>query len=62
MVKRKFEIELNVPDDFDATYSPPYQFGSRCVIREGMLGQSRNGGRRLQAMRASKRGFAMMAA
>ena len=36
-MKRKFEIELNVPDDFDATYNPPYQFGSRCKIRDGML-------------------------
>jgi hypothetical protein len=36
-MKRKFEIELNVPDDFDETYNPPYQFGSRCTIRDGML-------------------------
>ena len=36
-MKRVFEIELNVPDDFDAAYNPPYQFGSRCKIRDGML-------------------------
>jgi hypothetical protein len=36
-MKRKFEIELNVPDDFDDAYNPPYQFGSRCKIRDGML-------------------------
>jgi hypothetical protein len=36
-MKRKFEIELNVPDDFDATYNPPYQFGGRCVISDGSL-------------------------
>lgn len=39
-MKRKFEIELNVPDDFDDTYQPPYQFGDRCVIRDGMLAWS----------------------
>jgi hypothetical protein len=37
---RKFEIELNVPDDFDETYNPPYQFGGRCAIRDGMLAWS----------------------
>ena len=37
MVVRKFEIELDVPDDFDEVYSTPYQFGRRCVIRDGML-------------------------
>ena len=40
MVKRKFEIELNVPDDFDETYNPPYQFGGRCSIRDGNLAWS----------------------
>ena len=39
-MKRKFEIELNVPDDFDATYNPPYQFGGRCSIRDGNLAWS----------------------
>jgi len=39
-MKRKFEIELNVPDDFDATYNPPYQFGGRYAIRDGMLAWS----------------------
>lgn len=37
MVVRKFEIELDVPDDFDATYGQPYLLGSRCEIREGLL-------------------------
>jgi hypothetical protein len=36
-MKRTFEIELNVPDDFDETYNQPYEFGSYCVIRDGML-------------------------
>jgi hypothetical protein len=39
-MKRKFEIELNVPDDFDETYNPPYQFGGRYAIRDGMLAWS----------------------
>jgi hypothetical protein len=36
-MKRKFEIELNVPDDFDDAYNPPYVLGSRCVIANGVL-------------------------
>jgi hypothetical protein len=36
-MKRKFEIELDVPDDFDADYNPPYLLGSRCVITNGVL-------------------------
>jgi hypothetical protein len=36
-MKRVFEIELDVPADFDETYNPPYQFGSRYKIRDGML-------------------------
>jgi hypothetical protein len=39
-MKRKFEIELNVPDDFDATYNQPYQFGGRYSLREVMLAWS----------------------
>jgi hypothetical protein len=39
-MKRVFEIELDVPDDFDATYNPPYQFGGRYAIRDGMLAWS----------------------
>jgi hypothetical protein len=39
-MKRVFEIELNVPDDFDATYNQPYQFGGRCSIRDGNLAWS----------------------
>jgi hypothetical protein len=36
-MKRKFEIELDVPADFDAAYNMPYQFGGRCVISDGSL-------------------------
>jgi hypothetical protein len=36
-MKRKFEIELDVPDDFDAAYNMPYQFGGQCVISDGSL-------------------------
>jgi hypothetical protein len=36
-MKRTFEIELNVPADFDATYNHPYVLGSGCVITNGVL-------------------------
>ena len=36
-MKRTFEIELDVPADFDATYNPPYVLGSGCVITNGVL-------------------------
>ena len=36
-MKRTFEIELDVPADFDATYNPPYVLGSGCVITDGVL-------------------------
>jgi hypothetical protein len=36
-MKRKFEIELNVPDNFDERYNPPYLLGPGCVITNGML-------------------------
>jgi len=36
-VKRVFEIELDVPDDFASKYNPPYLLGSRCVITHGIL-------------------------
>ena len=37
MVKRTFEIELDVPDNFDERYSPPYVLGPGCVITNGVL-------------------------
>ena len=37
MVKRKFEIELDVPDNFDESYGPPYLLGPGCVITNGVL-------------------------
>jgi hypothetical protein len=36
-MKRKFEIELDVPDNFDERYSPPYVLGPGCVITNGVL-------------------------
>jgi hypothetical protein len=36
-MKRVFEIELDVPDDFASKYDPPYLLGSRCVIANGVL-------------------------
>jgi len=36
-MKRVFEIELDVPDDFASKYNPPYLLGSRCVIANGVL-------------------------
>ena len=36
-MKRVFEIELDVPDDFASKYNPPYLLGSRCVITNGVL-------------------------
>jgi len=36
-MKRKFEIELDVPDDFASKYNPPYLLGSGCVITNGVL-------------------------
>jgi hypothetical protein len=36
-MKRVFEIELDVPANFDATYNPPYVLGSGCVITNGVL-------------------------
>jgi len=36
-MKRTFEIELDVPDDFASKYNPPYLLGSRCVITNGVL-------------------------
>jgi hypothetical protein len=36
-MKRTFEISLDVPADFDATYNPPYVLGSGCVITNGVL-------------------------
>jgi hypothetical protein len=36
-MKQVFEIELDVPADFDATYNPPYLLGSGCVITNGVL-------------------------
>jgi hypothetical protein len=36
-MKRVFEIELDVPDDFALKYNPPYLLGSRCVITNGVL-------------------------
>jgi hypothetical protein len=36
-MKRVFEIELDVPDDFASKYDAPYLLGSRCVIANGVL-------------------------
>jgi hypothetical protein len=36
-MKRTFEIELNVPDDFDARYSPPHLLCPGCMFIDGML-------------------------
>ena len=36
-MKRIFEIELDVPDDFDDRYSPPYLLCPGCMIIDGML-------------------------
>jgi hypothetical protein len=36
-MKRVFEIELDVPDDFASKYNPPYLLGSRCVVANGVL-------------------------
>ncbi len=36
-MKRTFEIELDVPDDFASKYNPPYLLGSRCVVTNGVL-------------------------
>ena len=36
-MKRKFEIELDMPDDFASKYDAPYLLGSRCVISNGVL-------------------------
>jgi hypothetical protein len=36
-MKRTFEIELDVPDDFASKYDAPYLLGSRCVIANGVL-------------------------
>jgi hypothetical protein len=36
-MKRVFEIELDVPDDFASKYNAPYLLGSRCVIANGVL-------------------------
>jgi hypothetical protein len=36
-MKRVFEIELDVPDDFASKYNAPYLLGSRCVITNGVL-------------------------
>ena len=37
MVVRKFEIELDVPDDFDEAYTMPYVLGTQCVVRNGIF-------------------------
>jgi hypothetical protein len=36
-MKRKFEIELDVPDNFDERYNPPYLLGPGCMITDGVL-------------------------
>jgi hypothetical protein len=36
-MKRVFEIELDVPEDFASKYNPPYLLGSGCVITNGVL-------------------------
>jgi len=36
-MRRVFEIELDVPDDFASKYNPPYLLGSGCMITNGVL-------------------------
>lgn len=40
MVRRKFEIELSVPDDFDETHHPPQAFSGLTVVQNGALSWS----------------------